>query len=104
MVKMTALYRQPADVEGFMDHYYNVHLPIIRRLPGLLRMELGKVFTFTGDTPVQFLQADMYFADRDSLLAALKSEPGRESGRDAQRFAGEYVQVYFSDVEVEDFA
>lgn len=101
MVKMTAIYKRPHDVDAFLDHYHNVHLPIIRRLPGLLKLELSRVFTFRGDVADPYLQADMYFADRDSLLAALKSEPGRESGKDAEQFAGESVQVFFADVETE---
>lgn len=101
MVKMTALYKRPPDVDAFFDHYHNVHLPIIRRLPGLIKMELSTTFAFKGEPGNPFLQADMFFADRDSLMAALKSEPGRESGKDAQEFAGEYVQVLFADVTTE---
>ena len=29
MIKLIALYRQPADVESFMRHYLNVHLPLV---------------------------------------------------------------------------
>lgn len=103
MVKMTALYKRPKDVEAFLDHYHNVHLPIIRRLPGLRRMELSTMFTMKGDDADPFLLADMYFDSREDLMTALRSEPGRESGKDAQEFAGDIVQVFFSSVETEAF-
>lgn len=103
MVKMTALYKRPADVEAFLNHYHNVHMPIVRRLPGVKKVEISSMFTFKGDPADPFIMADVYFEDKAQLIAALKSDPGRESGRDAQEFAGEYVQVFFSDVVTEEF-
>jgi uncharacterized protein (TIGR02118 family) len=103
MVKMIALYRRPEDVPAFLEHYENVHMPIVRRLPGLLKVELNRMYDLRGGEADPFLMAEMYFESREALLAALKSDAGKESGRDAQEFAGKYVQVWFADVETEEF-
>jgi uncharacterized protein (TIGR02118 family) len=103
MVKMIALYQRPEDIQGFLDHYENVHMPIVRQLPGLRKVELNKFFDLRGGEANPFLLAEMYFESRDALLAALKSPAGKESGKDAQAFFGKYVQVMFADVEVEEF-
>ena len=103
MVKMTALYRRPPDVDAFMEHYETVHLSLVRSFPGLLKLEISRMFVWDEKPADPFLQVDMYFASREQLLAALKSPPGRASGRDAQEFAGEYIQIFFADVDVETF-
>ncbi|RIV23234.1 EthD family reductase [Alicyclobacillaceae bacterium I2511] len=103
MVKMVALYRRPPDVDAFMAHYEMVHLPLVRNFPGLLKLEVNRMFAWDGTAADPFLQVDMYFDKREQLLAALKSPSGRASGKDAQAFAGEYIQIFFADVEVETF-
>lgn len=103
MVKMIALYKRPEDVETFLNHFENVHMPIVRRFPGLLKVDVNKMYDLRGGDADPFMMAEMYFESRESMLAAIKSEPGRESGKDAQEFAGKYVQVMFADVETEEF-
>jgi uncharacterized protein (TIGR02118 family) len=103
VVKMIAIFRRPSDIEGFMEHYEQVHLPIVRKLQGLRKLELNRMYELGGGDADPFLIAEMYFDSRESLLSALKSEEGRASGKDAQEFAGKYVQVTFADVESEDF-
>lgn len=102
MVKMIALYRRPEDVEGFMAHYENVHLPIVRKFPGLRKVEYSRMFDLRGGDADPFLMAEMYFDSRESLIEALKSPAGKESGKDAQQFAGPLIQVMFADVETEE--
>jgi uncharacterized protein (TIGR02118 family) len=36
MHKMVVLYPMPADPDHFRDYYVTNHLPLVRRLPGLL--------------------------------------------------------------------
>lgn len=103
MVKMIALFKRPADVAAFMDHYKNVHLPLIRQMPGLLKLELHDLYDARGGEPDPFLMAEMYFADRDTLLASMKSPEGRAGGKDLQTFAGNLVQIMLADVTTEDF-
>ncbi|MCL6631186.1 MAG: EthD family reductase [Alicyclobacillus herbarius] len=101
MVKMVALYRRPANVEAFMAHYEQVHLPLVRQMPGLLKLEVNRMFHPKGGSVNPFLMAEMYFESRESLLSAMNSEAGRKSGEDLKAFAGDLVQVFFADVESE---
>ena len=39
MMKLTALYTQPRDPEGFEAHYLSKHAPMVDAIPGLLRQE-----------------------------------------------------------------
>ncbi|WP_225099124.1 EthD family reductase [Streptomyces sp. CoH27] len=40
--RFLALYETPADPEAFDQHYWEVHIPLGRRLPGLRRCTLGR--------------------------------------------------------------
>jgi len=102
MVKMIALYKRPEDVEAFMDHYETVHIPIVRRFPGIIKVEYSRMFDLKGGDANPFMMAEMYFENRDTLMEALRSPAGRESGRDATDFAGPFIQVMFADVETEE--
>lgn len=104
MVKMIALFRRPENVEQFMEHYENVHLPLIRQMPGLLKLELHKMYDARGGEANPFLMAEMYFESREVLLSSMKSEAGRAGGKDLQAFAGDSVQIMLADVETEAFA
>ena len=40
MVKLIALYKKSADPEEFERHYTSVHTPLVRKYPGLRRLEI----------------------------------------------------------------
>ena len=98
-VKLTVVYPQPEDVEAFDRHYFDVHMPIVARYPGLQRAEVARVTGAPGGREAPYhLVAEMWFADHDALNAALSSEPGRESGRDFRTFAPEGSFMLVSEV------
>ncbi len=103
MVKMIAIFRRPTDVDAFLNHYHHVHLPLIRKMPGLIKMELHQMYDARGGEPDPFLMAEMYFDSRETLLAAMKSPEGKAGGKDLQTFAANEVQILLADVEVETF-
>jgi uncharacterized protein (TIGR02118 family) len=37
MIKLTVLYTPPTQVEEFDAHYTSVHVPLVERMPGLVR-------------------------------------------------------------------
>ena len=94
MIKFVALYRQPADEHAFMQHYLNVHVPLVRQIPGLDRLELTR-FTRSplGGEPAYFLMAEMYYPDRDTFKAAMKSPENAAAGEDLMSFAGDIVTL-----------
>jgi uncharacterized protein (TIGR02118 family) len=95
MVKLVAIYRKPADLEAFEQHYFTTHAPLAEQMPGLIKMEVGKVYGGPmGESDLQLI-AEMYFEDKDALLGALKSPEGRAAGKDLMGFAGEVVSMHF---------
>lgn len=42
MARMLVIYRTPSDPDAFIDHYFNVHVPMTKQLPGLIRYETSR--------------------------------------------------------------
>lgn len=98
MVKLVALYRKPADVAAFEQHYFQTHLPLARRMPGLIRAEVARVEgSPTGDSPYHFI-AELYFESHDALRQAMGSPEGREAARDLMGFARDLVSLHVAAV------
>jgi hypothetical protein len=43
MIKLIALYRTPADAAAFDKHYHEIHTPLVRKYPGLRKLEITRV-------------------------------------------------------------
>ena len=88
MIKLTALYTQPTDVEAFEAHYLSQHAPLVDAIPGLLRQETSVgVGSPDGSPAAYYRQADLYFADLAALGAGFASEPGQATAADATALA-----------------
>lgn len=61
MLKLLALYKLPAEPESFLRHYKNVHVPLLRQVPGLLKIEVTEVLSTIMGEPGNFLLAEMFF-------------------------------------------
>jgi uncharacterized protein (TIGR02118 family) len=82
MTRLIVLYSQPDDTEAFDRHYQEVHIPLAKKIPGLLRYTVSRGVTVAfGEDPV-YLIAELDFADQAAMDAALGSPEGREAGRD----------------------
>lgn len=99
MVKMIALYRHPQDLKMFEKHYLNVHLPLVEEMPGLIKTEIGRMY---GPSKDLYMITEMYFADKESLANAMKSEEGKKAAEDLMSFAKDEVSVYFAEVQMTD--
>lgn len=98
MVKLVAVYRKPEDVEAFDKHYYEVHAPLVEKMPGLIKLEVSKIYgTPMGESELHLI-AEMYFESKEALLEALSSSEGRASGKDLRSFAGSIVSMHFAEV------
>ncbi len=99
MVKLVAVYSTPPDKAAFDKHYFQNHLPLAKKMPGLLKCEIERP---TGSpvpgTDVPHLVAHMYFKDADARLAALNSPEGKAAGKDLMAFAGKSVRMIFCEV------
>ncbi len=88
MVKLVVAYGEPADQAAFDQHYADVHIPLVRKLPHLQRFETGKVLgTPDGSPAPYYFIAELWFEDADLLQAAMQSPEGQAAGADVPRFA-----------------
>ncbi len=98
MVKLVALYRKPNDVGTFETHYKEIHAPLVRRMPGLRRLEVSRFTGSPAGEPKFYLMAEMYFDSEDAMMAALGSDEGKAAAKDVMSFAGDIIHMMFADV------
>lgn len=98
MVKLIAMYERPEDEAAFFEHYDNVHAPLARKVPGLEKLVVNRVYADAfGREPRYVLIAEMHFPDRETFDAAMKSPENRALGADLMGFAKGIVTVLFAD-------
>jgi uncharacterized protein (TIGR02118 family) len=99
MVKLVALYKKPAELEDFDNHYGAVHLPLVRKYPGLRKLEVTRITGAPIGEAKFYMMAEMYFDSRDALDAALASQEGKAVARDILSFAAPLITVFIGEVE-----
>jgi len=88
MIKLVAMYKKPDDVDAFMEHYQDVHVPLVRKTPGLQNMEVTRVTADAfGGEPPYFLITTMTYPDRDTFRSAMRSEENKAVQADAMATA-----------------
>jgi uncharacterized protein (TIGR02118 family) len=86
MTKLIAIYKKPADPAAFDAAYFDTHAPLIKKLPALQALHVTKATrTLVGDEV--YMVAQMHFADKDALKAALKSPEMAAAGANLDSFA-----------------
>ncbi len=98
MVKLVALYKKPADAAAFDDYYFNTHVELANKMPGLKKVEISKVTGAPGGEAEYYLMAELYFENMDALKAAMSSPEGKAAAKDLMGFAKEIVSMMFADV------
>ena len=99
MGKMTVIYKTPKDKEFFEKHYFEVHVPLAKQLPGLLKYEIndGTIISTTEHVSTYRI-ANLYFESLEAMMNSFHSEIGRKCAEDRKILAGnEDVQIYLYD-------
>src|SRR5215469_6896071 len=81
MVKLTILYRQPADEAAF-ETRYNENLALLEKMPGIRRRQACMVLGGPGGKSPYRRILEFYFDDYDQLDKAMLSAEGRAAGVD----------------------
>ncbi len=98
MIKLIALYKTPDDTKAFDAHYSDIHTPLVKKIPGLRKLEVANVTGAPiGDTQY-YLMAEMYFDDQDSMQRSLSTPEGKATARDLASFAGSIVTMFYAEV------
>jgi uncharacterized protein (TIGR02118 family) len=99
MVMLIALYKKPADVQQFEDHYFNIHVPLANKIPGLRKVEISRITGSPQGLSEYHLMAELYFDNMDALKSAMSSPEGKAAGKDIMSFASEIVYMMFAEAE-----
>ena len=88
MARIVVMYKRPSDVAAFDAYYFNKHVPLAKKLPGLRSYEVnaGPAGTPQGPSEIQLI-AILTFDSMDAIRAALTSEEGQATVADLGNFA-----------------
>jgi uncharacterized protein (TIGR02118 family) len=77
MHKLIALYRTPPDPEHFRNYYEHTHIPLVRKMPGVVRMNYSfDVQDLAGGSPF-FCIFEAYFENAADMGASAASPEGQ---------------------------
>lgn len=100
MARMVVIYRTPKDPQAFDAHYFNVHIPLAKRLPGIRKYVVGTrpIITPAGD-PEPYLIGTLYFDDLAAIKRAFATPEGQACAADRRVLApdDDDVQMYLFD-------
>lgn len=100
MARMVVIYRKPADPVEFEKHYFGVHVPLAKQLPGLRKYEVstGPVLRIAGSFD-PYLIVTLLFDTLEAIKSAFATELGRACAADRRSMApgDEDVQIFLFD-------
>ena len=98
MARVMVMYKTPQDAAAFDRHFFEKHVPIAKKVPGLRKLEVnqGAVTTLTGGTNYH-LVAIIEFDNAAAIQNALASAEGQAGVADVQTFATGGVDIFMFD-------
>jgi uncharacterized protein (TIGR02118 family) len=97
MTKLIALFRNPPNTVEFDQHYDSVHAPLVKKYPGLRKLEITRITGAPiGETKI-YRMAEMYFDDKDAMDKALASPEGKAVARDVMSFAADLITIFYGE-------
>ena len=94
MARLLVLYKTPKDAAAFDKYYFETHVPIAKKIPGLKKYEVsrGGIGSPAGDSGVHRI-AVLHFDDMRAIEAAFASAEGQATVADLQNFAPDPGEV-----------
>ncbi|MGL4291733.1 MAG: EthD family reductase [Phreatobacter sp.] len=102
MARLVVMYKTPKDPAAFDRYYFESHVPIAKKIPGLGKYEVsqGPVATPAGASGLHLI-ATLHFQDIGAIQKAFASPEGQAAAADVQTFATGGVDMFlFDDREV----
>jgi uncharacterized protein (TIGR02118 family) len=93
---LTVCYGHPADPAAFDSYYESIHRPLVEKIPGLASFTPRHCDSLDGSQPPYYLLAELSFASREALDAALASPEGQVAGADVANFADGGVTMFIA--------
>jgi uncharacterized protein (TIGR02118 family) len=101
MAQLLVMYRTPKDPAAFDRYYFETHIPIARKMPGIRKYEVsqGPVATPAGPSPFHLI-ATLHFDTLAAIRNAFASAEGQAAAADVQNFATGGADMMLFDVRV----
>jgi uncharacterized protein (TIGR02118 family) len=88
MAQLVVLYKTPQDAAAFDKYYFDRHVPIAKRYPGLRSYDVSQGAVATPAGPSGYhLVATLTFDNLAAIQSALSSAEGQAAVADVQNFA-----------------
>lgn len=88
MAELVVMYKTPKDASAFDKHYFEKHVPIARKIPGLRKYAVSQGPVATPGGPSGYhLIATLTFDNLAAIQAAFASAEGQATAADVQTFA-----------------
>lgn len=82
MAKVIILYEHPKDVEGFNNHYFNVHIPLGKKIPNIKSESVRKVIQVQNTSLNLYLITELDFENMEVLTQAMSSPEAQAAEED----------------------
>jgi len=98
MASLVVFYKKPADPQAFDRYYFETHIPLAKKLPGLRKYEVsqGPIVNPAASTDIH-LAAMLTFDDAAAVMRAYESPEGQATAADVQKIATAGVDIVFFD-------
>ena len=98
MAELVVLYKTPKDTAAFDKHYFETHIPLAKKLPGLKKYAVSKGPVATPGGPSPFhLVAILSFDSMGDIQKAFGTPEGKAAAADVAKFATGGVEMQMFD-------
>jgi uncharacterized protein (TIGR02118 family) len=98
MAHLVVMYKTPKDATAFDKYYFETHVPIAKKIPGLRKYEVSRGPVATPAGPSGFhLIATLHFDDLAAIQKGFASAEGQAAGADVPKFATGGVDMIMFD-------
>lgn len=100
MARMVVIYKTPKNPEAFDKHYFDIHVQLAKKLPGLRKYEVshGSVAVLAGGQACHLI-GTLHFDDMPAIQTAFASPEGKACAADRRLLAPDDsdLQMYLFD-------
>lgn len=98
MARLVVMYKTPEDAAAFDRHYFDKHVPLAKKIPGVKEFEVSKGRVVTPGGPSNYhLVAILHFDDLAAIQGAFASAEGQAAVADLQTFATGGADIFMFD-------
>lgn len=104
MVKPTVLYGHPDDPDAFEEYYANTHMPMVPKIPNLIRYEAARIVATPdgseeGGRPLYHRIFEAYCEDMEQLQSGMSTPEGQAPPADLPNFATGRATIFISEID-----